>query len=61
MAFNDPILTAICDSMADLDRVSADVLDWSVGASLGEAKLEFELTIEAESHRGPLTAPERSC
>lgn len=53
----DPILTAICDAMAKLERVSDDVVDWSVGASLGEARLEFDMTIAADS---PPTAADRA-
>lgn len=39
----------LMDNFADLDEMCDDLLDWSIGASLGEQRIEIEATLDADT------------
>ncbi len=45
-------VTQLIDNFADLDAMCADLLDWSIGASLGEQRIEIEATLDADTVEG---------
>lgn len=42
-------VTQLMDNFADLDAMCSDLLDWSIGASLGEQRIEIEATLDADT------------